>query len=139
MRILVRTAILFLLLSLAVSWLTTYWEIEFGRQSYWDTRGVFFLVFVSLFPRLTLLFSSVASGGILWWLGWVFAPRILVAMLATVSYWHKNPILVLLAWLAAWGGETGEKTLIVHRTRRAQRGFQDAKWVAAEAVKGPKS
>lgn len=66
------------------------------------------------FPRLTLIFSSVPFGGLLWWLGWIFAPRLLVAIFATTYYWHTNTILVILSWIWALGLESGEK----HAVRR---------------------
>ena len=84
-------------------------KMDFGSVNYWDRRGVFFLFFIALFPRLTLLFSSVATGGILWWLGFLFIPRILVAALATVAYFHTNPVLVVMSWMIAIGGEVFEK------------------------------
>lgn len=84
-------------------------QTEFGHVNYWDKHGIFFLIFITLFPRLTLLFSSVATGGFFWWLGFLFVPRILVASLATVSYFHTNPVLVIISWLVALGGETAEK------------------------------
>ena len=78
-------------------------------QSVWDVHGFWFIFFMFFFPRLTLLFSSVATGGILWWLGWIFAPRLLVAILATQSYWEANTFLVVLTWLWALSGEGAEK------------------------------
>ncbi|MCD6046406.1 MAG: hypothetical protein K0S08_53 [Gammaproteobacteria bacterium] len=77
--------------------------------SFWQVHGVFFILFMFFFPRLTLLFSSVPFGGLLWWLGWIFAPRLLVAILATFSYWQTNPILVVLSWCWALAGESVEK------------------------------
>lgn len=77
--------------------------------NYWDNHGILFLFFITIFPRLTLLFSSVAFGGFLWWLGFIFAPRILVAVLATMSYLESNPILVIMSWLIALSGESTEK------------------------------
>ena len=38
-------------------------HIEFGRVNFWHKHNIFFLFFIALFPRLTLLFSSVAFGG----------------------------------------------------------------------------
>jgi hypothetical protein len=81
--------------------------------NFWDVHGVFFILFMMFFPRLTLLFSSVAFGGFLWWLGWIFAPRFLVAILATIHYLDTNPILCILAWIWAFVFETGEKTVVV--------------------------
>lgn len=84
-------------------------QTEFGRVDFFQNHGIFFLFFITVFPRLTLLFSSVAFGGFLWWLGFIFCPRILVASLATVAYFHTNPLLVVLSWVIALGGETMEK------------------------------
>lgn len=77
--------------------------------SFWQVHGVLFLFFMCFFPRLTLLFSSVPFGGIFWWLGFFFAPRLLVAILATINYWQTNPILIILTWCWALSGETAEK------------------------------
>ena len=79
------------------------WEMNF-----WDVHGVWFIVFMFFFPRLTLLFSSVSFGGFLWWLGWLIAPRLLVAILATSVYWHTNTILVVLTWIWALALESCE-------------------------------
>jgi hypothetical protein len=79
------------------------------ETNFWDMHGFLFLIFMFFFPRLTLFFSSVASGGIFWWLGFIFAPRLLVAILATTAYWNSNPILVTLTWFWALGGEGFEK------------------------------
>jgi hypothetical protein len=65
-----------------------------------------------------LLFSSVVSGGILWWLGWLFVPRLLVAILATFVYWHTNTFLVVLTWIWALGGESSEKKIISSKVKR---------------------
>jgi len=82
---------------------------------FWQVHGWWFIFFIFFFPRLTLLFSSVLTGGFLWWLGWVFTPRLLVAILATTTFWHSNTFLVVLTWLWALGGESTEKRIIIHR------------------------
>lgn len=79
------------------------------HHDFWDVHGWLFILAMCFFPRLTLLFSSVASGGFFWWLGWLIAPRLLVAILASSAYWHTNPVLVGLAWLWALIGEGTEK------------------------------
>ena len=89
--------------------------IEFQDSVYWDHHGFFFLVFITLFPRLTLLFSSVPFGGFAWWLGFFFAPRILVAILATIHFWNNNPVLVMISWVVALSGETSEKRVITKK------------------------
>ncbi len=118
------TAIKVLLLFLAITGLSTIlmqsFAFEFGTIDYWKNHGVFFLIFLTLFPRLTLLFSSVVSGGVLWWVAWLFAPRFLVAFLATIGYWQTNPILVMFAWFVALSGETSEKTFVINKGRPYQ-------------------
>ena len=118
MRTIIKILILFLLITGLSTILINYFDIEFGNTDYWTLHGFFFLVFISIFPRLTLLFSSVAFGGLFWWLGFFFAPRLLVAILATVSYWNTNKILVIISWLMAIGGESSEKYFIHRRTFR---------------------
>lgn len=80
------------------------------NPNFWDVHGVIFIACLFFFPRLTLLFSSVAFGGIFWWLGWLFMPRLLVAILATIHYADTNIVLVVFAWVWAFVFETAEKT-----------------------------
>jgi len=77
-------------------------------MDFWDLHGIWFVIFLAIFPRLTLLFSSVISGGWLWWLGWVFTPRLLVAILS-LPFWETNSLLVIFTWFWALGGEYEEK------------------------------
>lgn len=81
-------------------------------MNFWDMHGVLFVICLFFFPRLTLLFSSVVFGGLFWWLGFLFLPRLLVAILATQAYWETNPILVGLTWFWAIGLEGAEKRLL---------------------------
>jgi len=61
----IRFFILFLALTGAIALIAQSTQrLEFGNQNFWDVRGIFFLFFIMVFPRLTLLFSSVAFGGI---------------------------------------------------------------------------
>lgn len=113
--------ILFLVISGVAFIATTQLGVQFGTTDFWDYHGLFFLIAIALFPRLTLLLSSVPLGGLFWWLGWLFAPRILVAILATITYWNHNPILVTLSWLVAIGLESSEKSVMIYRTRRMGR------------------
>lgn len=76
-------------------------------MDFFTNHGVLTLICLAIFPRLTLLFASFASGGVLWWLGWIFAPHLLVAILA-IPYWDTNPVLVIIAWIVALGGTSGE-------------------------------
>lgn len=108
-------------------------------SNFWDHHGIFFLIFITLFPRLTLLFSSVATGGILWWIGFIFAPRLLVAILATLNYWQTNPILVVASWIVALSGESGEKRFVTRSVRvyrpgpqRGNRPIRDAEVIEPE-------
>lgn len=133
MNIFMRVLVGFLAITGAVALVTGFGEFEFGQADFWDHHGLVFLAAIAFFPRLTLLFSSVPFGGILWWAGWLFAPRLLVAVLATFAYWHQNPILVVIAWLIALGGESSEKYVVVQRSGGRRRGFERAKWVSSDS------
>ena len=74
------------------------------------------LIFLALFPRLTLLIASFATGGVLWWLGWIFCPHLLVAILS-LPYFHSNPVLVIAAWIMALGGSSAEGGAVRSRFR----------------------
>ena len=90
-------------------------------MNFWDVHGVVFIICMFFFPRLTLLFSSVAFGGVFWWLGFIFTPRLLVAILATVAYWSTNPVLVVLSWVWMLMGEGLEKKALVRGTSGKRR------------------
>lgn len=85
---------------------------------FWHVHGLLFVGFMCFFPRLTLLFSGVATGGMLWWLGFVFTPRLLVAILATSAYWESNTVLVVATWFWALLGEGTEKSAARSSSRR---------------------
>ncbi len=138
MKGLFRVFIVFLAITGAVALATGFLGFKFSHADFWDYHGFLFLLAIAVFPRLTLLFSSVPSGGVLWWLGWFIAPRLLVAVLATFNYWNQNPLLVVTAWLIALGGESSEKMIFVRRgssgfARKPKRGFESAKWVDIES------
>jgi len=65
------------------------------------------LIFLVIFPRLTLLIASFVTGGLLWWLGWVFCPYFLIAILS-LPYFNTNPVLVVIAWILAFSGTETE-------------------------------
>lgn len=77
-------------------------------MNFWQHHGLLFLAGCAIFPRITTLFFSAVSFGIWHILGWLFAPHLLVAILATTLYWHSNPILCVIAWAFAFGGTSGE-------------------------------
>lgn len=127
-----RGIAVFFILLVATSMMMDTFQTQFGTVNFFDKRGYFFLFFITIFPRLTLLFSSVVSGGVLWWLAFFFCPRILVATLATVAYFHTNPVLVTISWLVAIGGEVfekygiggGKRSRFVFRTYQGGQGYQ---------------
>lgn len=79
------------------------------------TFPVLLLLGLALFPRITLLFVG-GPFGVVHWLGWVFAPHLLVAILATTRYWDTDPFLCVVAWFVAFAGTGGE-------SRAARRGW----------------
>jgi len=62
-----------------------------------------------------MLFTGIAFmpyAGVLYWFGWVLAPRLTVAIIATFLYFHINPILCVITWFWALAGETVEKKTV---------------------------
>jgi hypothetical protein len=144
MKTLIKIVIIFLCITGATTLLYNYAGLELGNIDYFTKHGWFFLISVAIFPRLTLLVSallvgSVELGGLVWWLGFLIAPRILVATLATAAYWNTNPVLVIFSWLIALSGETSEKFVITKRMRtgpqRYDQGFSGATINAEYKVK----
>jgi hypothetical protein len=138
MKTLLKIIIIFLAISAASALLYNYTEIEFGTIDFFKKHGWFFLFSIAFFPRLTLLVSglivgSIEFGGPAWWLGFFFAPRILVATLATIEYWHTNQVLVILAWLIALGGESSEKLVLSRRIKTPPQNFSTYKGTTIEA------
>ena len=86
-------------------------------MSFLDQHGIIVLFGLALFPRITLLLASFATGGLMWWLGWIFAPHLLVAFLS-LPYWHSNPVLVIIAWVLALGGTGGEGAVAKRASKR---------------------
>jgi hypothetical protein len=128
MNTIVKIALIFLAITGASTLLYNYTDITFGTIDFFSKHGWIFLFSIALFPRLTLLisgllFSSIEFGGLFWWLSFFFAPRILVAVLATVAYWQTNQILVILSWLIAMGGESSEKIIIKKRMQGTPHKF----------------
>lgn len=99
------------------------WEAE---MDFWSAHpglgGVFFLFACAFFPRLTLAWLSLISGviGVTFWgvVGWIFMPRLVVAILATTIYWNTNPVLCVFSWLCMFSFEYGEKRTIASRQQR---------------------
>ena len=77
-------------------------------MDFWETHGWFFLLGCAFFPRITTLFFSTVSFGFWHILGWIFAPHLLVAILATNLYWDTNPGLVIISWFCAFAGTGSE-------------------------------
>ena len=110
-----RFSLVFLALFVINLLLMNFFNVSFGEENFFINHGVLFLISIAIFPRLTLLLSAVVSGGIFWWFGWLFFPRLLVAVLATLAYFKTNPILVVISWLVALSGEVFEKYGIKNR------------------------
>ena len=88
-------------------------------MNFFDVHSGWYIFFLLLFPRISMLAMGVCVAPwaypVLFWLGWIFAPRFVVAILATTFYWNANPILCILAWGLAFGSikETEKETKYV--------------------------
>ena len=86
-------------------------------MNFWQVHGWLFLIAIAIFPRITMLVvGTVSSFGLLGWIGWIFAPHLTVAILATTVYWDTNPVLCVIAWMVALGG-TGGEAKVASRTK----------------------
>jgi hypothetical protein len=83
---------------------------------FWQVHGIGFIICMFFFPRLTMLFATTVGGGPLYWIGWLFAPRLTVAIIATTCFWTTNPFLCVLTWIWALGGEGCEKSACASAT-----------------------
>lgn len=117
----IRLLLIFITLAVSSVLAISLFGIELSKANYWDHHGFWLLIFLTFFPRLALLLSSIPFGGFFWWLGLIFCPHYLVAILATINYWPTNPFLVSISWLVALGGEAGEKYYIRRTFRRTQK------------------
>ena len=88
-------------------------------MDFWQVHGWLFLIAVTFFPRLTMLFAVSVPFGLLAWVGWLFVPHLTVAILATAFYWHTNPVLCIIAWFVAFGGTAGEGKVASKRLKKA--------------------
>jgi len=116
MKTIFKWAILYLILFAGVTFSINHLGVEFGDVNFWTRHGLFFLFFGAVFPRLTMLMAT-PWGGFFWWISLFFLPRFLMALLATLNYWNTNPVLVMLAWIFAIGGETTEKYWLGRRSK----------------------
>lgn len=79
--------------------------------NFWELHGLLFIAAMFFFPRLALIFLT-AWGGLFWRTGLIIAPRLSIALIATVLYLSTNPILVCLTWIWAIVGELLEKEVV---------------------------
>lgn len=87
-------------------------------MNFWEVHGVFFLLGLVFFPRLTVIFFSHVTGGPLFWIFFLLLPRLCIPILAAANYWDTNPVLVILSFVICLGGESGEKHVVYRRTTR---------------------
>ena len=84
-------------------------------EKYDIVYAVITLIGLAFFPRLSMLLLTAIpfkSMGFLFYLGWIFAPHLTVAILATNWYWNSDYILVIISWIIALGGERTEKKYV---------------------------
>jgi len=88
--------------------------LEQAGIDFWEVHSIVFVICMLMFPRVTMLISSICFApwfGGLAWLGWVFAPRLTVAIFASIFYFNTNPVLCVFTWLWAVTGEGTEKAV----------------------------
>lgn len=81
-------------------------------SNFWDHHSLWFLLAMLFFPRLTMLFATTVGGGFFYWLGWLFIPRLTVAIIATFLFYEHNTVLLVFTWMWALAGEIAEKKIV---------------------------
>ena len=74
--------------------------------------GLVLMILCAIFPRIAMIVAMLFGGlgvAFLGILGWIFVPRITIAIIATVNYFDTNPVLCILAWIILLCGEGAEK------------------------------
>jgi len=97
-------------------------------MNFFEKHDAIALYGLAVFPRITLLIGSFATGGALWWLTWLIAPHVLVAILA-IPFFGDHPILVTYAWVCAFYGTSGEHKAVnvikgAHKKRQLRKAIQ---------------
>lgn len=105
-----KTLFLMMILVLTLAGCSTQVVTPSGTD-FWTNHGYLQLLGWFFFPRIMFWFFSVMTGGIWFWVGVLFVPRVMIAFWATTYYWNTNPILCVFAWIYALTGEGTEKTL----------------------------
>lgn len=102
---------------IALALLTTLWaapevfaEVDAGAKpfNFWNFHGVWFIIGMITFPRITMFFFATMAWGPLCILGFIFVPYLTAAIIATNLYWDSNTVLCVFAWLVALSGTFGE-------------------------------
>jgi hypothetical protein len=87
--------------------------------------GLLLILGLVFIPRITMLgmlvWGTLTSGGVLWWLGYIFLPGIVVAYEATTHYWDTNPVLCVFAWFVAFTTSNTESRVTARTARRRSR------------------
>ena len=93
-------------------------------MNFWDSQTLLFCLAMYFFPRVTLLIAT-PWGGLFWWGGLIFLPRLMVAILATAYYGSTNTVLCLIVWIWAIRGDITEQRRIRIFRRIRSPSFQD--------------
>ena len=81
-------------------------------MDFWEVHGFWFIFFMFLFPRITMMCTGIFLGWMspLFFFGWLLLPRLTVAIIASMLYFNSNPVLCVFTWFWALGGECTEKS-----------------------------
>ncbi len=91
-------------------------------HGFWETHSIWFVLAMFFFPRLTMLFATTFGSGVLYWVGWMLAPKLTVAVIAASLYWETDPYLVLFAFIWCLLGSDYD----YHSLSRIRRNGSDA-------------
>ncbi len=87
------------------------------QTDFWRVHSVWFLIFMNLFPRITMLVATPFPIGFGGWFGWLVVPRIYAAIIATTLYWNTNPTLCVITWIIALGTTSTNEGVLIRKIR----------------------
>lgn len=100
-------------------------------MDFFEKYSLLTLLGLAFFPRITM-FILLPWSGVFYVLGWIFAPHVVVAVLA-LNYWETNPLLVVGAWCFAVIGTAFE--IWIFRDERAQDRKRQRQAATASALR----
>ena len=71
-------------------------------MDFWNDHSIFFFLALIFIPRLSMVyFGMIAQSSVGAIAGWIFVPRITMAIVFSGMYYDNNPTLIVFFWIIA--------------------------------------